>query len=248
MGCDIHMIVERRVNGKWERVERLPPRTCTWCDGLGHYENRPKDKCYGCNVRAKRITGESTPGQDCTPYNDRNYTVFSVLAGVRNDGYITPIDKPRGLPDDATHATGKDEDGDDKARWEHGDHSFTWLTLREVLDYDWKRARKDEGFVTAEVFKAWDANGGNGCPEEWCKGVAGAGIEQVTNSRMREYVADGMKEHELIERIAGKRQYYTLVQWSTSVADRCKDFLAFVESLAPLGEPENVRLVFGFDS
>jgi hypothetical protein len=65
---------------------------------------------------------------------------------------------------------------------------------------------------------------------------------------MRKYVAAGMKEYPMIERIAGKRSYYTLCQWSAPLSEYCKYFLVFMESLSALGEPEDVRIVFGFDS
>ena len=130
MGCDIHLTVEKRVDGKWERVDNLPPRPCSWCEGRGHYEGRPQDACYSCV--ADPDSGKPTPGVQSGPYDDRNYTVFAVLANVRNDGHVTPIDRARGLPADAARRGG--EDGD----WDYGDHSFSWLTLRELLAYDWK--------------------------------------------------------------------------------------------------------------
>lgn len=36
----------------------------------------------------------------------RNYALFAKMAGVRNYGLtVTPIDEPRGIPDDATDGT-----------------------------------------------------------------------------------------------------------------------------------------------
>ena len=73
---------------------------------------------------------------------DRNYWGFAVLADVRNGhGFggldtgdpITPIDEPRGLPPDASpelRAALK------KNHWLLGDHSISWVTLEELLDYD----------------------------------------------------------------------------------------------------------------
>lgn len=208
MGCDIHMKVERRVNGKWDRV-----------DG-------------------------------CTPYHERNYTVFSVLADVRNDGNVTPIAEARGLPADAVRSEpSPDEDGYDASAYEYGDHSFSWLTLDEVLAYPWRSEMRDEGWVDAETFAKWNAGGAKSRPSGWCKSVSGKLVNHVTNSDMRRYIADGMTEHPLIERLAGgKRSFYTLIQWTDVLADRCKSFLDFVDSLAPLGEPRDIRLVFGFDS
>lgn len=248
MGCDIHMQVERRVNGKWQRVEKLPPRPCSCCDGRGHYEGRPSDKCYWCGERSQRETGEATPGIDTSPFHDRNYTVFSVLADVRNDGYVTPICQPRGLPDDRHVLLRKDEDCPEEGEqdYDYGDHSHSWLTLAELRAYDWKQIVRDEGFLDAESFAAWDKAGG--IPKSWCSSVGGGSVEHVTNSRMREYIADGMKDHPLIESIAGKRSYYTLCQWSAPLSEYCKRFIAFMETLGGLGAPKDVRIIFGFDS
>lgn len=68
----------------------------------------------------------------------RNYSLFSVLAGVRNsrpdtltsNGYpVTPISEPRGLPKDLSLET------DMKVYL--GDHSFSWVTLKELKEYNW---------------------------------------------------------------------------------------------------------------
>jgi len=228
MGCDIHLQVEKRVNGRWERVEKLPPRTCSWCDGLGHYPDRPQVRCYWC------VETQNSNGQDFLPYHDRNYTVFSVLAGVRNDGYVKPISEPRGLPDDATHSKVEPE-------YEYGDHSFSWLTLAELLSYDWEQERPDEGWVNAKTFQAWEENHRLGCPDSWCSAVSGGNVQHVTHSDMRRRISEPYPWE------AGQ-QAYTLVQWTDILADRCKNFLAFMEVLEQIGPPDDVRIVFGFDS
>lgn len=58
MGCDIHIITEIRKDGKWKHIDEVP-----------------------------------------NSYTDRNYSLFSVLADVRNSFMIKGF-KPRGLPDD----------------------------------------------------------------------------------------------------------------------------------------------------
>lgn len=84
---------------------------------------------------------------------ERNYALFSALAGVRNYNSVTPISKPRGLPDDFDVI-----DGDvvkltysDTEVW-LGDHSHTWLTLEELLDWD-----------------GWDQDLGDGTLKEYCR-------------------------------------------------------------------------------
>lgn len=72
----------------------------------------------------------------------RNYTLFSILAGVRNYHNITPISEPRGLPDWIKPIRD----------WKFGDHSFSWLTLDEISEWDgWTPDLRDR----CGIFLAW---------------------------------------------------------------------------------------------
>jgi hypothetical protein len=131
MGCDIHFYVEKPTADGWEYV--APPA------GLDQFSEQ-----YGCTPRF---------------FHDRDYVVFSWLAGVRNDGSIEPIAEPRGMPDGVSKFVheentlrivpedDEDEEGtctaDQARRWgceivdgraTHPDwHSHSWLTVRELL-------------------------------------------------------------------------------------------------------------------
>ena len=84
------------------------------------------------------------------PFSWRSYGMFAFLADVRNYSYVPPISSPRGLPDDVTN----EED-------EYGDHSFSWLSLKELLDFDYSQT-----FENRRTFRdgsgAADAGPGNG--------------------------------------------------------------------------------------
>lgn len=72
-------------------------------------------------------------------YIDRSYSLFSVLADVRNptegDPYfISPISPPRGLPDNVSWRVGGQYD-----KWRSDAHSASWLLVSELLSYDWLR-------------------------------------------------------------------------------------------------------------
>jgi hypothetical protein len=97
MGCDIHSIAEKRVNGKWEQ---LP----------------------------------------FAPFDWRGYGMFGFLADVRNYSAVPPISKPRGLPDDFT----REEDDD------LGDHSFSWLSVEELLAFDYDAVVEDRRYTRQE--------------------------------------------------------------------------------------------------
>lgn len=125
------------------------------------------------------------------PFGERNYDVFGFLANVRNYAHSPVISEPRGLPEGAW--------GDD-----HSDfHSHSWLSLAELLDYDYDRV-----FWNRRVHKEIS-------PGFW----DGAALAQ-----------EGEGEHLSLRAFLGKR------------------FFAHLERLKTLGEPENVRVVFWFDS
>lgn len=111
MGCDIHMIVQKRDDaGKWIEIDG---------NFAGDYE------------------------ASTVPFDWRSYGLFAFLAGVRNYAAITPISEPRGLPADFV-----DPDLDPRGWLEDdyrdvGDHSRTWLSVQELLDYDYDQVIED---------------------------------------------------------------------------------------------------------
>lgn len=73
MGCDIHMVLERKFENRWVGMHSFDYTTDY------KYENdEPKDRIYGGWL-----------------VRNRNYNLFASLAGVRGNG-----PEPRGLPDD----------------------------------------------------------------------------------------------------------------------------------------------------
>lgn len=62
------------------------------------------------------------------PNIDRDYRLFTKMAGVRQVQGITPISQPKGLPDDLTVLTQFD------ANEQTGDrHSESWLSKEEIV-------------------------------------------------------------------------------------------------------------------
>jgi len=58
---------------------------------------------------------------------DRDYTLFSHMAGVRNHDKITPIAPPKGFPCDATQSTQIDFD-----YWLTDAHTPSWFDAAEI--------------------------------------------------------------------------------------------------------------------
>lgn len=78
----------------------------------------------GCDVHCHfeiKVDGEWL--HYSAPHIDRNYQLFSKMAGVR--GEETPIAKPRGLPQDATKTTKLVSDYD-------CGHTHSWLSADEI--------------------------------------------------------------------------------------------------------------------
>lgn len=224
MGCDIHLIVQRRegADAPWQTVE--VSYDCPECDGTGTavYQNEVR-QCFDCRG-TKRQSG----------YGERNYDVFAQLANVRNgrgfagcltgEGFV-PIAEPRGLPEGVPR--GGDDDSDEP--W-LGDHSFSWLLLAELLAYDLDRVTVHYGIVSRAVYDRWDRKGP---PSDWCGAVWGSPVTIGSDEEAR----------------AGKPMSYVRVSWATSYRDVSTSFWkCFVPALSSLGEPDNVRIVFGFDS
>lgn len=93
----------------------------------------------GCDIHA--YVELYTPGEGWEevkdfeePFGDRNYGWFGFLAGVRNYSRSPVIAEPRGLPEDATLST---EERKNALRLHN--HSHSWLTLAELLTYDYDR-------------------------------------------------------------------------------------------------------------
>lgn len=154
MGCDIHLEIEQRQIDGWHLVPHLDmPCDDECCDnGILNYEVPNEDmrgqECYFCKGQGHYSR---------RPYSDRNYSVFAMLANVRNgvsaglkigDGFI-PLSDNRGLPKNlslelrtilARIEGDYDNDPDEvdydspDYQYELGEHSQTWLLYSELLD------------------------------------------------------------------------------------------------------------------
>jgi len=68
-------------------------------------------------------------------YDGRSYSLFTILADVRNyNGVMTPISKPRGIPEDAS-----EEYKNLCESWGVDGHSHSYLTLKEMEEFFDKR-------------------------------------------------------------------------------------------------------------
>lgn len=81
----------------------------------------------------------------------RNYDTFAILANVRNRMWRRPedmlvcISTPKGLPPDVSKRSSR-------ALSDANYHSRSYVTLRELVEFDWSRAEHKTAFVTDVEF------------------------------------------------------------------------------------------------
>jgi hypothetical protein len=92
-------------------------------------------------------------------YNNRNYELFNILAGVRGNG--PSISQPRGLPDDVSSIVKKESD-----RWDGDGHSHSYFTLEELKNYFKNNSYKfHNGFLNKRQIEELDED--NHTPYNW---------------------------------------------------------------------------------
>lgn len=172
----------------------------------------------------------------------RNYDVFAVLGNVRNGvGFagittgeeVKPLTNGRGFPYDFV------ENPDISTYKEYlGDHSYSWCTLQEILDYDWGIVRNICGVVDREFYDEWDRSTP---PDSYCGDVGGPNIVVLEDEDFLKLQEKGQLDPEIT--------YYVRIWWQDTVRDRCGLFVKTIEKIAKeVKDPKKVRLVFGFDS
>lgn len=96
----------------------------------------------GCDIHTY-VERQTAPGhwecvEDVKPFDQRNYGIFGFLADVRNYSAIPPIAEPRGLPRDLSQQVAAENE-----YWGYDAHSHTWLSARELADFDYDQAVND---------------------------------------------------------------------------------------------------------
>lgn len=243
MGCDIHFYVERLENGEWVSADQWEKPA--WSDNENYLEV-PYDKAF---------------------YHDRNYSLFAILANVRNgygfadvdtgDGF-NPIDMPRDTPGDMSQPVAAEF-----FRWGVDAHSASYFTVQELLSYDWTQVTNKRGVVSAKEYAQWGMwarKHGLG-PESYSGGVSGGNVVNVSNAEMDAHIkavseSSGLAGWNLINSdllngnfATGRPAYYTKIQWSEPYYRAARSFWGeTMPRLLHVGDPKEVRIVFWFDN
>jgi len=236
LGCDIHLYVEKRVEGKWIAADK-------WIEENEGTDEEP-------DVRL-------TVPYDNRVYSGRCYDLFSILADVRN-GYgfagiktgagFNPICPPKGLPDDVSPEVKQWSD-----HWDSDGHSHSWHTVADLLAYDWTQTTTKTGSVDLSNFENWDRwrREKDEAPMEYCGSVSGLLVKYLEIDQMQE-LAKQLRELSRLEQQSFVKKHehtYCEVQWTTAYHKSCPHFWSeAMPRLLRFGKPEDVRIVFWFDN
>jgi len=111
MGCDIHIFLERYIDGEWECVDTFPTVVV--------------DRYFSSSELKESAL------RDYMHHNitDRNYKLFSAIAGVRKQSSTEQSRVPRGFPQDASKPVKRIFN-----EWGVDAHSASWLFADEFCE------------------------------------------------------------------------------------------------------------------
>jgi len=251
MGCDAHPHIEVYKDGEWELVD----------EKRHYYDEIPLDE----NGRSDYGKLMSMQPRYMVVLGGRNYTMFSVLADVRNDGSIVPLFAGRDVPDDISEGAWRiiEDDGDL--------HSHTYFTVKDLMDVDWDSigGREEMALFADDWSRLQD--GGPGPDHKISADWASApnyklrmGHEdvakrmrhgEVTESQMVLALMSG-EPSDLVETVnkdqrIGRLKYGPFVRKTIPLSYRAlvSDLVAIIPELAKLADdPSHVRVVLAFDN
>ena len=178
---------------------------------------------------------------------NRNYTLFGVLAGVRNRD-VRPLFAGRGMPDDCSNTTKEaiPEDSDY--------HSHTFFTLKDLMEVDPEAVAESNGSVVlyADQFRVWKETGK--VPEDveeyaWDRSEE---TREISEEEMTMLLLSNDVEHLAKTRTIGgqKQRYEPHVRIGTprTYKQLVPDLFDIIPDLRKHGEPDKVRVVIAFDN
>ena len=114
----------------------------------------------GCDIHShaerRTVTGTWKKIPRVKPFDWRSYRLYGFLAGVRNYSESPVIAAPRGFPADASAKVARDY-----RSWEGDAHSASWLSLAELLEYDYDQVMEDRRCMRQVGPQSF--NGGSTC-------------------------------------------------------------------------------------
>ena len=189
-------------------------------------------------------------------YFSRNYYLFAILADVRNIDDLTSISEPRGMPADCC-----DEVRRETENWAGDGHSHSWLSLPELLSFNWTRKHEMEGWVEPTNWARWRQGL---APYDWAYWSERKTETPRTNEEFERafgnldpdaQYADIGQDPDLRKRmidLLGGGGPVTKINWQTPYHDLVKEFwtttIPRLKALSRSPALDDVRVVFFFDN
>lgn len=184
-------------------------------------------------------------------YDDRNYNVFAMLANVRNgkgfagcdtgDGF-NPIAMPRGLPNNVSSIIEIESE-----KWGPDGHSHSYITLTELLKYDWTQKTAQRGVFDIANYTAFLKNNKKLSDGMSYSGdVWGGNVTKLTETQLEEMgLANAIQQY-------GLAHLYVQCQWFETYMEAASNFydtfIPILKDAAPNQDTDRIRIVFWFDN
>ena len=207
----------------------------------------------GWDERAYEMTRYVGPGKTRDSwYSDRNYVVFAVLGNVRNGYGFAGIHTHQPLPYMSDSRRFPDDLSDEGKRWfdvRGGNHSATWVDLRDVLIFDWEQGVHQTGVLDLPAWAEY-RSAPNGLPQSWSGDISGTSVRYVHHAEMDRQLQLFRAAHGRDPKSFGEDGilYCTRMQWVHPLSDFATPFLDRMRMLAMQVGEAPTRLVFDFDS
>lgn len=273
MGTDIHMRAEIRPDAEspFEAVGSIFPNS--YYDPVTEAQTRLQREAEGKEDDGYvSIWGKPTTPE---PYSGRNYTLFAALSDVRNGfGFAgVPTGKPippsvaagRGLPADLARHFDEDRyreralDGEPvetlpeklsnaelaEELWIFGEHSQGWITLEEILAYDWDHETTHFGLVAAAEYRRCFESEFELEPRSWCGDISGGNVVKLDANEANRLIragefpeaADDDAGTDIIEGFGreGQPSIHVYHSWSHKLREDVQGFLDVVDKMRHWG-------------
>lgn len=164
-------------------------------------------------------------------FERRNYSTFSILAGVRSSFNVKPISEPKGIPEDASRET-----LEDIKEWVEDGHSHSYLTLKELKTFDFTDYKKTKVKVVKAFYDAFIGFGGI-LPKEMS-------VEETKPGDIRECLQEAYEPTVLIKWLDSKNEETYMDLPILKGIEKLKE----IAKKNDINNYEDIRIVFFFDN
>lgn len=164
-------------------------------------------------------------------FDRRNYSIFSILAGVRSSFNIKPISEPKGIPEDISRETKENIE-----EWNGDGHSHSYLTLKELDTFDYTDYKKTRVKISKTFYDKFIEFGGV-LPKEMS-------VEKTEPGDFRECFQEVFEPTVLIKWLDSKNEETYMDSPIIKGIEKLKE----IAKKNDIDNYEDIRIVFFFDN